>query len=208
MRSKRITLIDIGLDATFDVSMMFVQSVLQNINAGYDIPVVDVDFIRSRDLDTVLTAFTSTCHVLHVMAHGDSSITPAFYSGDGDVCVSFDDLGAAATERGRGIETGAILADGCRTGTGAWQKAVRDCLHGEVTYIGTSAYIGWHESTVFCSAFYGALFRHKGKGMTPAQQAHDAAQRAIQAYTLLTDRPCPYKVVTLTPSRRARQTLK
>jgi hypothetical protein len=77
--------------------------------------------------------------------------------------VSFEELGAMAAERGRGISAGAILADGCRTGTGAWQRAVRDCLQGEVTYIGTSANIGWHDSTVFCSAFYGALFRGRGR---------------------------------------------
>jgi hypothetical protein len=58
---------------------------------------------------------------------------------------------------------------------------VRDCLLGEVTYIGTSAMVGWHESTVLSSAFYGALFRNRGYGNTPAE-------RAIEAYILLADR--------------------
>jgi hypothetical protein len=207
VRNKQINLIDIGLDSTFDTSMMFVQSVLENINAGYQRPVVDIDFILSRDLDTVLCAFTSSCNVLHVMAHGDNTITPAFYSQDGTVSVTFDDLGAAAAERGRGISTAAILADGCRTGTDAWREAVRDCLQGDVTYIGTSANTGWHESTVFCAAFYGALFRNKGKGKAPMEQVYDATERAIQAYDLLTDRQCPYKVSSLSPSRRARRLL-
>ncbi|MFF5081719.1 hypothetical protein ACFY36_32110 [Actinoplanes sp. NPDC000266] len=207
MRNKQINLIDVGLDSSFDTSMMFVQSVLENINAGYESPVVDIDFIRTRDLGTVLSAFTSPCNVLHVMAHGDSSITPAFYSGDGMISVSFDDLGAAAADQGRGVSAGAIVADGCRTGTGAWRDAVRDCLQGDVTYIGTSANIGWHESTVFCAAFYGALFRNKGKGMTVGEQAYEAADRAIRAYSLLTDRQCPYRVSLLSPSRRARTLL-
>ncbi|MET7666771.1 hypothetical protein [Micromonospora luteifusca] len=184
--------------------MTFVQSTLQNINAGSEEPIVDIDFVRSRDPDTVLSAFTASCDVLHVMAHGDHSVTPTFSSTDGKVEISFEQLGEVAAQQGQGISTSAIIADGCKTGTGVWQKAVRDCLQGEVTYIGTSAIIGWHESGVFCSAFYGALFRNRGKGMSPADQARDAAERAIVAYKLLTDRACPFRVMTLGPSRRAR----
>ena len=131
---------------------------------------IDVDFVRSRDPDTVLTAFTASCDVLHVMAHGDHSIAPTFSSSDEKTNISLEDLGERAAERAR-ISAGAILADGCKTGTGVWQKAVRDCLQGEITYIGMSAQIGWHESTVFCSAFYGVLFRNRGKGLSPAAQA-------------------------------------
>ncbi|MFC4107463.1 hypothetical protein ACFOX0_16220 [Micromonospora zhanjiangensis] len=204
MRRRRVCLLDIGLDSYFDSAMAFVQSTLDNINIDHDNPVADVDFVRSRDPDTVLTAFTASCDVLHVTAHGDHSVTPTFSSSDGKTQISMEQLGERAADLGRGISTGAILADGCKTGTGAWQKAVRDCLQGEVTYIGTSAQIGWHESTVFCSAFYGALFRNKGKGVTPAEQAQDAARRAQEAYVLLTDRSCPFKVMTLRPSRWAR----
>lgn len=203
MRRRRVSLLDIGLDASFDAAMTFVQSTLQNINAGCDEPIVDIDFVRSRDPYTVLHAFTAPCHVLHVMAHGDHSVTPTFSSSDGRTSISLEDLGEAAAVQGRGVSAGAVLADGCRTGTGAWQKAVRDCLRGDIAYIGTSAQIGWHESTVFCSAFYGALFRNKGRGYSPAEQACDAAERAIAAYTRITDRTCPFRVTTLTPSRRA-----
>ncbi len=205
MRRRRVGLLDIGLDSQFDKAMAFVQSTIETINVGYSEPVIDVDFVRSRDPDTVLTAFTASCDVLHVMAHGDHSIAPTFSSSDEKTNISLEDLGERAAEQGRGISAGAILADGCKTGTGVWQKAVRDCLQGEITYIGTSAQIGWHESTVFCSAFYGALFRNRGKGLSPAAQAEDAALRAQDAYTRLTDRSCPYKVVKLTPSRRAKQ---
>jgi hypothetical protein len=207
MRPRRVSLLDIGLDSSFDAAMTFVQSTLRNINAGSDEPIVDIDFVRSRDPSTVLSAFTAPCDVLHVMAHGDHSVTPTFSSSDGRTNISLEQLGETAAEQNKGISTGAILADGCRTGTGVWQKAVRDCLQGEVTYIGTSATIGWHESGVFCSAFYGALFRNRGKGMTPAEQAQDAAERAIEAYSLLTDRSCPFRVMTLKPSRWAQKAL-
>jgi hypothetical protein len=207
MRNRHIQLLDIGLDASFDASMTFVQSTLQNINAGWTEPIADIDFVRSRNLTTVLAAFTASCDVLHVMAHGDHQETPTFSSTDGRTTVSLEELGRLATEEGWGISTGAILADGCKTGTGVWQRAVRDCLRGDVTYIGTTAAVGWHDGTVFCSAFYGALFRNKGKGLSPAEQAQDAAERAIRAYQELTDRSCPYKVTTLNPSRHARRVL-
>lgn len=203
MRNRRVTLLDIGLDTSFDASMSFVQSTLRNINAGWDTPIVDIDFVRSRDLQTVITAFTASCDVLHVMAHGDHSELPAFSSSDGRTTVSLEEIGELAANQDRAITAGAVLADGCKTGTGDWQKAFRDCLRSDVTYIGTSSAVGWHEGTVFCSAFYGALFRNKGKGFTAAEQAQDAAERAIRAYFEITDRPCPYKVTTLTPSRWA-----
>ncbi|MEV4535919.1 hypothetical protein AB0J82_19055 [Asanoa sp. NPDC049518] len=184
--------------------MNLVQSTLQSINLHYPERVVDIDFVRSRDPQTVLAAFTASSDVLHVMAHGDHTATPTFSSSDGATNVALEDLGEYAVEQGRGLQASTVLADGCKTGIGAWQKAVRDCLQGEITYIGTSGQVGWHEGTVFCSAFYGAFFRNKGKGLTPAERALDAADRAIDAYSRITDRPCPYKAITLTPSRRAR----
>ncbi len=207
MRNRRVSLLDIGLDTRFDAAMTFVQATIQSVNVGYDEPIVDIDFVRSRDPDTVLTAFTASCDVLHVMAHGDQVTTPTFSSSDDKTHISLEELGEMAADLGRGISAGAILADGCRTGTGAWQKAVRDCLQDDVTYIGTTSLIGWHESTVFFSAFYGALLRNKGKGYSPAQQAEDAAYRACVAYEGLTDNSCPFRVMTLSPSRRARKAL-
>ena len=205
MRNRRIGLLDVGLDASFDASMTFVQSTIQNINAGYDEPVADIDFVRSRDPYTAVTALTAQYHVLHVMAHGGHYEGPMFSSSDGKVTLALDELGAFAESRGHGIQCGAILADGCKTGIGVWQRAIRDCLQDNITYIGTSANIGWHESTVFCSAFYGSLFRNKGRGATPAEQAADAAARAAESYKILTGRKCPYTVSVLTPSRAARR---
>jgi hypothetical protein len=126
-------------------------------------------------------------------------------SSDGKTAISLSGLGEWAASEGRGISTGAILADGCKTGIGAWQRAIRDCLQGDITYIGTSAAVTWHDSTVFCSTFYGGMFRDKGKGLTPAELAWYAADRAIRAFELVTDRPCPFKAMSLTPSRAARQ---
>ncbi len=54
-RKRRVSLLDIGLDAAFDASMTFVQSVLQSINAGFESSVADIDFVRSTDPDTVLS---------------------------------------------------------------------------------------------------------------------------------------------------------
>lgn len=205
MRNRRIGLLDIGLDASFDASMGFVQAIISNINAGWYKPVVDVDFVRSRDLRTVMSAFTSSCDVLHVMAHGDHQITPTFSSDDGKLEIPLKSLGVYCADNGFGIGAAAILADGCKTGIGAWQRAVRDCLQGPVTYIGTSALINWHDSTVFCSAFYGALFRNKGRGITPADQAVDAAERANESFFILTGRKSPFKITMLTPSRHAKR---
>lgn len=50
MKPRRITLIDLGLDSGFDASMTFVQGVLQNVNAGYEEPVIEIEFIRTRDM--------------------------------------------------------------------------------------------------------------------------------------------------------------
>jgi hypothetical protein len=132
MRERRIGLLDIGLDGAFNTSMMFVQSIVANINAGYDEPVAEVDFVRSRDPLTVVNAFTAPCDVLHVMAHGDASVVPAFVSSDGETEITLESLGEFCASEGFGISATAVIADGCRTGTGVWQKAVRDCLQGEV----------------------------------------------------------------------------
>jgi hypothetical protein len=204
MKNRRIGLLDIGLDAGFDASMMFVQSVIQNINAGFDEPIADVDFVRSRDPYVVSAAMTSPCDVLHVMAHGDHLEDPNFSSSDGKTTLSLSGLNVWCQENNQpGISAGAVLADGCKTGIGVWQSAIRNLLQGPVTYIGTSTQVNWHDGTVFCSAFYGSLFRNKGQGFTPAEQAKDAAGRAIKAYTILTGRRCPYKIMELTPSRTA-----
>ena len=56
MRNRRVQLLDMGLDASFDASMSFAQATLHNIKAGYEYPVVDIDFVRTRDPGTVVAA--------------------------------------------------------------------------------------------------------------------------------------------------------
>ncbi|MGW6282752.1 hypothetical protein [Kribbella sp. NPDC055071] len=207
MKNRLITLVDLGLDSSFDASMSFVQGITGNINAGWDQPVIDVNFVRTRDHETAFSALTTPSTVLHVMAHGDHSEEPSFLSTDGQTQVSLRSLADWFLDRQWGISSGVVIADGCKTGIGKWQRAIRDCLQDDITYIGTSTVIGWYEATVFCSAFYGALVRNRGLGRTPAEQGWDAANRAIRAYETLTDARCPYKPVLLTPSRRALRSL-
>ena len=208
MRNRRIVLLDVGLDAAFDASMQFAQGLLGSINAGWgDRTEVDVDFVRSRDLDTVFSTLTTECNVLHVMAHGDADEGPSFVSTDGKVAMRWGSVADAAELTGRGVATGAIIADGCRTATGPWKRAIRDCLQGPITYVGTRRVVGWFEGTVFASCFYAALLRNRGSGISPAQQAKTAAERAIDAYEALTDKACPYVILELTPSRRAKRNL-
>lgn len=117
---------------------------------------------------------------------------------------SYDQLAEYAAKDGRGVRTSTVFADGCKTGTGVWQRAFRDCLQGPVTYIGTSAMVGWHEGTVFSAMFYGVLFRNKGVGVPPADASAYAAHAAARAYSDMLGKKCPYKAVTLEPSRWAR----
>lgn len=86
-----------------------------------------------------------------------------------------------------------------------WKKTICDALEHEIAYIGTSRAIGWHASTVFCSAFYGAYFKGKGKGQTPIDHAFNSATRAIEAFTTISGEKCPYSVSILKPSRKAKK---
>jgi hypothetical protein len=205
MRPRVVRLVDVGLDEGFDASMSFVQATLRNINAGLSSPIAEVEFVRSRDVMTVGMAFTAPASVLHVMAHGDHSETPTFWSSDEKTSFSLDQLAEQAAEMGRGLRTSTVFADGCKTGTGVWQRAFRNCLQGPVTYIGTSSAVGWHEGTVFSSMlFYGVLFRNKGAGVAPAEASAHAAEAAARAYSDMLGKKCPYRAVTLEPSRWAR----
>jgi hypothetical protein len=207
MRPRVVRLVDVGLDDSFDVSMSFVQATLRNINAGAESPIVEVEFVRSRDLMTVGMAFTSKASVLHVMAHGDHSDGPTFISSDERTSYSLDQLAEHAVDMGRGVRTSTVFADGCRTATAVWQRALSHCLHGPITYVGTTGNVGWHEGTVFGAMFYGVLFRNKGRGTNPAEAAMSAANAAADAYRNLLGKNCPYKAITLEPSRWAQENL-
>ncbi len=203
MRPRVVRLVDIGLNPAFDASMSFVQATLHNINAGAASPIVEVEFVRSRDLLTVGMSFTAPAHVLHVMAHGGAygEDGPTFESSDERTSYSLDRLAEDVVQMGRGIRTSTVFADGCRTATAPWQRAFEDVLQGPVTYIGTTSNIGWHEATVFGAMFYGVLYRNKGKGTDPAEAAMSAAHKAAEAYTDLLGKKCPYTATTLEPSQ-------
>ncbi len=200
MRPRVVRLVDVGLNDNFDASMSFVQATLRNINAGADSPIVEVEFVRTRDPMTVTMAFTAPAAVLHVMAHGDIDGLPTFWSDDFRTSYSLRQLASDVVPPARGMQTSTIFADGCRTATAVWRNAFSDCLQRPVTYIGTTAGVGWHEGTVFGAMFYGVLFRNKGTGVHPADAALQAATAAADAYSDLLGKKCPYKAVTLEPS--------
>src|SRR4051812_29672146 len=122
MRPRVVRLVDISLDSAFDASMSFVQATLRNINAGADSPLVEVEFVRSRDLLTVGMAFTAPAGVLHVMAHGaDGDDGPEFSSSDQRTTYSLGQLANQVGKLERGIRTSTVFADGCKTATRVWQ---------------------------------------------------------------------------------------
>lgn len=149
-----------------------------------------------------MSALTAPYAVLHVMSHaGHDDGEPYSLSEDGAE-VSLVHLAEVLRDGGRGLQVGAVLADGCGTGTGVWKRAFRECMRGDVTYIGARGNIGWYEATAFSSACYSALLRNRGRGAAQPEKALEAADRAARAYTEITDENCPYVAETLTPSRR------
>lgn len=60
------------------------------------------------------------------------------------------------------------------------------------------------QGTVFASMFYGVLFRNKGAGTYPAAASLSAADAAARAYSDMLGTKCPYRAVTLEPSRWAK----
>lgn len=222
MRNRAVTLLDLGLDDTFFTAMEMARCTLSNINVAGGPSKFDVNYVRSRDPETILAALTSDCTVLHIMAHaGDDGASekaakmhwggPGFASGEIDgepVDVALRGVAEYLADQKRGIIAPIVIADGCRTGTASWLKAIRECLEGDVMYLGTSKDVGWYETGVFTSAFYAALARNKGKGVTPQEQGAEAARRAEEAFRLITDRKSPYRPArALTPSRRAEKAL-
>ncbi len=188
--------------------MSYVQSMLQNINADHDAPVVEVEFVRSGDLHTVGMASTADADVLHVMAHGSDEPAegPVFSSTDGRTWFSLEQLGQNVVALGRGIAAPVVIADGCGTATARWRRGFEHLIQGPVTYIGTTTDVGWHEITVFGAMFYGGLFR-PDRSADPAKAALAAAEKAAAAYTALLGKRCPYRAVNLHPSAGALERL-
>ena len=147
-------------------------------------------------------------HVIHIMAHGASSPDDVgFWSDDDRTGLNLTELAERFTVDEEGIEASTVIADCCNAAQGRFVRAIRDCLEQPITYIASKRSVGWHESTTFASAFYGAYFRDRGKGMTPVVRGRIAADRSIAGFQEIVAGPCPFTVQDLTPSRRARSAL-
>jgi hypothetical protein len=109
MRPATVQLIDLGLDWSFDHSMAFAASLLQSINVDWEHPAAEVQFIRTKDLDTVAAALAADSEITHVMAHGVKEL-------DGQV--------AFVSETDRPNSTSASWRNDCRT---AGPRSARPC---------------------------------------------------------------------------------
>ena len=216
MRPAVVRLIDVGFDDDFATSMAFAQSLIQSIGVttrtksrdGETINAVEIEFVRTRDVRTIEAALQRFANVVHIMGHGDSTEEfQGFFSSDEETELSLAGLAERFAEVGEGIEAPVVFADCCLSAQGRFLRAVRDCIEQPITYIGSTRSVNWHEATVFASAFYGAYFKDKGKGLEPSERGRLAAVRAIEGYSVMVDGRCPFKVQTLKPSRTARSAL-
>jgi len=209
MRPARVRLVDLGFEHDFDTSMAFAQSLIQALVTRWgDDPVAEIEFIRTRDFWTVAAALQNPAHVIHVIAHGEAGPDDlGFWSDDDTTTLSLTELAEAFAADGQGIEASVLFADCCGTAQGRFTKAIRNCIEQPIAYIGSRRNVNWHESTTFASAFYGAYFRDRGRGLPGPARGLRAAERAIDGYKAIVDGPCPFVASELTPSRRALKTL-
>lgn len=206
MKPATIRLLDLGIDEAFATSMGFAQSTIGSLTVGWeDHPAAEVEYVRTRDWWTVAEALRAPAAVIHVMAHGNDLPEDVSFSSHGGSALALDELAEYFAEGGGGISAAAILADACRTGTGRFKKAIRNCLAEPVAYIGTRRSVDWHESTTYASAFYAAYFRSKGRGTTPQKRALDAAARANSAYRETIGAASAFTAEVLTPSATAQR---
>ena len=205
MRPARVRLVDLGLERDFGTMLAFAESLIQSLGtrAGNS-PVAEVEFIRTRDPETVKAALQSPAQVLHITAHGDNGPDYlGFWSDDERTSFHLSDLAEKFAEDGEGIEAATVFADCCDSAQGRFVRAIRDCIEGPTVYIGARRSVNWHESTTFASAFYAAYFRDRGRGLTGTQRGVRAAERAKTGYEAIVAGPCPFVATELSPSRRA-----
>lgn len=202
MKNRRVLLLDVGHSTEFDAYSTFIQALLGSINVdGHE---CEFDLVKSAELNSNVEAFTTAADVLHISAHGSAADDdPVFSSHDEDVAVYLSDV--AEHLDGSGLGASAVLADGCSTGTRAWQRSMRRCLTEPITYIGAARRITWADGTLFSSLFYSALLSRRGKGFSSQQWTYQAAEKARQAYMLVRG-TCPYTVLELKPLRGAGST--
>lgn len=215
MKPNRIRLIDLGISSRFTRAFEQLSSTIESINAGFvdpdqpeneQIPMAEVEWVRTRSLDVVDHALTSRALVIHVNAHGDSSSdyeSIALFSEDEGTEYDFSDLGGwLQDEIGYPICSAGLVIDACRSSTGRVRQEVRKCITNPIAYVGTTREVGWHDGVVWNSGFYGALLRRKGAGIDRVERVVDAADRASRAFTVITGRKSPYRCDVLTPTQR------
>jgi hypothetical protein len=209
LRPATIRLIDLGMHEDFGLAMSFAQNMIQSLVARSNgTAPAEIEFIRTRDPLTVKTALQHRAHVIHITAHGDTDPDHlGFWSDDERTGLTLTDLAERFATDGEGVEAAVLFADCCRSATGRWVRAVRDCIEQETVYIGARRDVSWHESTTFASAFYGAFFKDKGFGMTAVERGLSAGERAVKGYEAIVAGECPFKVEVLQPSRVARHNL-
>jgi hypothetical protein len=205
MRPSGVQLVDLGLDWSFDQSIAFVHSLIQSINVDWEHPAAEVQFIRTRDLDTVAAALAAANDITHVMAHSikEEDGEVAFVSDDGQTQMGLTDLARSLQDRRSPLASDVLFADCCDSAGTVFRRAVREIIGQPILYLAAKGAIDWHDSTTFGSLFYAAYFRRKGKGVDPLTRAEDAAKRAVASYGQLLERQSPYTHVRLTPSRQA-----
>jgi hypothetical protein len=113
MRPRVVRLVDIGADDRFDALLR--EAMLQTIDARAASPIVEIEFVRSRDELAVGLDLTAPAAVLHGMAHGDHAEGPALSSDDQRTSYSPDQPVEHVFLQGRHIRTSTVFADGCGT---------------------------------------------------------------------------------------------
>ncbi len=164
--------------------------------------IAEVELVRSRDVDVIDFALIAEALVIHVNAHGDNSDD---YSG---LLLHSDDEDTEYEITSGWLDWNPIVAsalviDACKSSTGRTRRQMRDAIAKPMAYVGTTRSIGWHDSAVWSSAFYGALLRRKGAGLDPADRVVEAAERANRAFKEITDRKSPFRCDLLIPSAKA-----
>lgn len=206
MRPNRIRLVDLGFDSSFETSIEYLVGMIEAFNVGWDGSLAEVELIRTRSQDVLTAALTGEALVLHVNSHGEADAEDiVIHSEDETTKYSLLDLGYYLQEEAWPIAAPAVFLDACSSGTKRFQRAIRECIAEPTVLIGGRASVTWQHTTIWSAAFYGALLRKKGRGVTPVDRITEAARRADEAYRLVTDERSPYNVKLLQPTRAARR---
>ncbi len=202
MKQRRIRLVELGFHDDFSLYLEFTRNLVQSFHVGTENG-AEVEVVRSRSLAIIDAALTCQASLVHITGHGrfeDGDATLSTEDGDD---YSLSELAGELQAESTPIATSALLIDACSSASTGFQRRLRDCIAKPTLLIGSSRSLDWSQSTVWTAAFYSAFLRGKGKGWEPIDWADDALRRANEAYSAVTDRPSPYRSVTLTPTRAA-----